>query len=88
MVVGFSDGMVRFLGIDEKNFTLIKAFKVHKNPIIKVKCNREGSIICVTDTAGSIFFISLDSIALNKIVPYCLYETAFKINDLSWDKNG
>ena len=40
LVVGFSDGIVRFVGLDEKKFTLIKAFKVHKNPIIKVKCNR------------------------------------------------
>jgi hypothetical protein len=53
-----------------------------------VKCNREGNIIVVTDTHGSIFFLSLDSAILSKIVPYCLFETGFKINDLQWHKNG
>ncbi len=25
---------------------------------------------------------------LSKITPYCLFETGFKINDLTWDRNG
>jgi hypothetical protein len=61
---------------------------VHKHPISKVKCNREGNIVVVTDTQGSIFFLALDSVILSKIVPYCLFETGFKINDLQWHKNG
>jgi hypothetical protein len=40
IVVGFSDGIVRFLGLEQANFKLIKAFKVHKNPISKIKANR------------------------------------------------
>jgi cilia- and flagella-associated protein 44 len=87
-VVGFSDGIVRFVGLDEKKFTLIKAFKVHRNPIVKVKCNREGSVVVAADTSGALFFISLDSVSLSKITPYCLFETGFKINDLSWDRTG
>ena len=44
--------------------------------------------MAVCDTIGSIFFLYLDNINLDKIVPYCLFETGFKINDMSFDKNG
>jgi hypothetical protein len=67
---------------------LIKAFKVHKNSIFKIKANRDGTILAVCDTAGSLFFLSLDSPLIAKITPYCLFETGFKINDLCWDRNG
>ena len=40
LVVGFSDGIVRFLGIEQSSFKLIKAFKVHRNPVTKIKVNR------------------------------------------------
>ena len=88
IVVGFSDGIVRFLFLNDTGFQLVQAFKVHKNKIIKIKSNREGTIIVVADTAGSLFFISLESPVISKIVPYCLFETGFKINDLCWDRNG
>ena len=73
LAVGFSDGIVRFIYLDPKNITLVKAFKVHKTSIIKLKCNRDGTILTVCDSAGSLFFISLDSPVVNKIVPYCLF---------------
>lgn len=88
LVVGFSDGIVRFVGLEDKKFTLIKAFKVHKNPVVKVKSNRDGSIVVAADTAGSLFFLALDNVNLAKITPYCLFETGFKINDLCWDRTG
>ena len=88
IVVGFSDGIVRFLFLESKQFALIKAMKVHKNSISKIKSNREGTILAISDTAGSIFFVSLDSPVISKITPFCLFETGFKINDLSWDRNG
>ncbi len=37
---------------------------------------------------GSIFFLYLDNINLDKIVPYCIFETGYKINDLCFNKNG
>ena len=67
---------------------MVKAFKVHKNAIAKIRANRDGTTLAISDTSGSIFFISLDSPIVSKITPYCLYETGFKINDLSWDRNG
>lgn len=88
LAVGFSDGIVRFIFLDPKGITLVKAFKLHKNSIIKVKSNRDGTILAVIDLSGSLFFISLDSPVVNKIVPYCLFETGFKINDFCWDRNG
>jgi hypothetical protein len=42
----------------------------------------------VCDVAGNIFFLSVDSHNLQKITPYCLFETGFKINDMCFDKNG
>jgi hypothetical protein len=88
LVVGFSDGIVRFVGLEEKKFALIKAFKAHKHQITKVKCNREGNIVVVADSVGSLFFLAIDDATLSKITPYCLFETGFKINDLTWDRNG
>jgi hypothetical protein len=88
VAVGFSDGIVRFLFLNSKGFDIVKAFKVHKNPIIKIKSNRDGTILVVCDSLGSLFFLSLDSPIINKITPYCLFETGFKINDLCWDRNG
>ena len=83
-MVGFSDGIVRFVGLEEKKFTLIKAFKVHRHSITKVKCNREGNVVVVADNAGALFFLALDSAYLDRVKPYCLFETNFKINDLCW----
>ena len=88
IVVGFSDGIVRFLFLQSKEFTLIKSFKVHKNPITKIKANRDGTILAIVDTVGSMFFISIDSPVISKITPFCLFETGFKINDMTWDRNG
>ena len=88
IAIGFSDGIVRFLFLNGKQFSLVQAFKVHKNKIIKIKSNREGTIVVVADSAGSLFFISLESPVLSKITPYCLFETGFKINDMCWDRNG
>lgn len=61
---------------------------MHKNPIARVKCNREGNVVVVSDTIGTLFFLSLDNVDLGKITPYCLFETGFKINDLCWDRSG
>lgn len=88
VIVGFSDGIVRFLLLADKGFHLIKSFKVHKNQIIKVKVNREGNVVVVADSAGSLFFISINQNNLSDIKPFCLFETGFKINDLSWDRKG
>ena len=59
VVVGFSDGILRFLFLNDSGFQLVQAFKDHKNRITKIKSNREGTTIVVADTAGSLFFISL-----------------------------
>ena len=40
------------------------------------------------DTAGSLFFLALDSAHLGKITPYCLLETGWKVNDLQWNRTG
>lgn len=88
IAVGFSDGIIRFLFINATSFQLIKAIKIHSNAITKIKSNREGTIVVVSDTSGSLFFISMDSPIISKITPYCLFETGFKINDMSWDRNG
>lgn len=88
IVVGFSDGIVRFLGLDQSSFKLIRAEKVHKNSIFKIKANREGSIVAVCDVQGSIFLLDLHASQLDNITPYCLFETGFKINDICFDKLG
>lgn len=42
----------------------------------------------VADNSGSLFFLSMDSAYLDRIKPYCLFETGFKINDLCWERTG
>ncbi len=42
----------------------------------------------VCDSAGSLFYLSIDNASVSKIVPYCLFETGFKINDLCWERTG
>jgi WD40 repeat protein len=59
IAVGFQDGIVRFLYLDPKGFSLVKAIKVHRTGIIKVKSSRDGSVVVVCDSSGSLFFISL-----------------------------
>jgi hypothetical protein len=44
--------------------------------------------VVVSDSSGSLFFLALDDVTLSKITPYCLFETGFKINDMSWDRSG
>lgn len=88
VAVGFSDGIVRFLFLNSKGFDLVKAFKVHKTSITKLKSNRDGTTLVACDSIGSLFFLSLDSPLISKITPFCLFETGFKINDLCWDRNG
>ena len=32
--------------------------------------------------------MSINDVVISKITPYCLLETGYKINDLSWDRTG
>lgn len=42
----------------------------------------------VVSVDGDIFCVELDVSNLQHILPYCLYETKFKINNISWDSEG
>jgi hypothetical protein len=71
--VAFSDGIIRFIMINQSSFTLIKAFKLHKNRILHMKCSPDASMIVTIDEGGDIFLTSLTTSDLQKIKPYCLY---------------
>lgn len=45
-------------------------------------------MVAVCDIQGSIFLMNLDTVHLDRITPYCLFETGFKINDMCFDKLG
>ena len=62
------------LYLDPKGTKLGKLFNVHKNSIIKVKSNRDGTILAIIELSGSIFFP-----VVNKNVPYSLFQTGFKL---------
>lgn len=87
VVAAFSDGLIRFLLINQTELTLIKAEKVHKNKIIRMKCSPDGAIVATVDKEGDIFFTALGS-DLQNVKPYCLFETGFKINDICWDRDS
>lgn len=59
-----------------------------KNKIIQIKCSPDGATLAVADETGDIFLCSLNSSKIQDIIPYCLYETGFKITDMCWDRNS
>ena len=88
VAVGFSDGLVRFLILNQSGIELVKVFKILKKRIVHLKCSPDGATLVVIDESGDIFLCSLNSSKIQDIVPYCLYETGFKINDLCWDRES
>lgn len=63
-------------------------FKIHKRKITFIKCSPDGATLAIVDEIGDIFLCSMNSSKIQDIVPYCLYETGFKINDICWDRNS
>ncbi len=88
LCIGFNDGLVRLLGLNQDSFYLVLTLKVHVHSIIKVKANRDNTVIVVVDALGNMFFLGVDSFSLNKITPFCLFETGLKINDICWSKQS
>ena len=88
IAVGFSDGLLRVLLLAEKELQLVKVFKLLKRRIIHLKCSSDGGTLAAIDDSGDIFLCSLNTNRIQDIVPYCLYETGFKVNDVCWDRNS
>lgn len=66
----------------------MKVFKIHKRKITHTKCSPDGVTLAVVDENGDIFLCSLNSSKIQDIVPYCLYETKMKVNDICWDRDS
>ena len=84
--VGFGNGIVRFLLLKEKEFYLLKALKVHPNGITHLKFTADGRKVVVISEVGDIFFLEIDQNNLHNYEPFCLYETKYKINSVTWNK--
>jgi hypothetical protein len=71
--LGFSDGIIRLVVINQNELTLIKADKVLKRKIILMKCSPDGATLSAMDDGGDLFFLSLNPLDLQDMKPYCLH---------------
>lgn len=67
VIVGFSNGIVRFLLLKQDKFQLLKALKVHPNPIEKIILSQNTSQIGVLSSKGEIFFLKYSDSDLQEI---------------------
>ncbi len=65
VIAGFSNGICRWLLLNQDGFFLLKAVKVHLKAITFIKSSPDGQIICIADKDGDIFFIELVKRKLN-----------------------
>ena len=56
VVVGFDNGIVRVLLMSPQDFTVLKAFKAHDDPIVKVKFSPDQGMLATCSSTGEIFF--------------------------------
>ncbi|EAS07768.2 WD repeat protein (macronuclear) [Tetrahymena thermophila SB210] len=88
ILAGFSNGIVRWLLLNQNGFHLLRATKVHNESIKFIKVSPDGSIIAIFSESGDIFLIEQHPSDFQKIDPFCLFETKFKINSVVWDRMG
>ncbi|CAD8122108.1 unnamed protein product [Paramecium sonneborni] len=88
VVVGYSNGIVRFLLLNQDNFVLLNVQKVHPNPIQKIIVSSNTNYVAVLSNKGEIFFLKYSDSNIQDIQAYCLWETKLSINDFCFDKTG
>mmetsp|Transcript_16248 Transcript_16248/g.13872 ORF Transcript_16248/g.13872 Transcript_16248/m.13872 type:complete len:351 (-) Transcript_16248:313-1365(-) len=88
LLAGFDDGVVRVLLLNKNGFVLIRAVRVHRNPIYKLKISPSGTILAVATRKGEVFFLEMDHSKPQNFEPYCLLDLGFQINDMSWHEDS
>lgn len=84
---GFSDGIVRFLWLEPNGeLKLLKAMKVHEDPVKFVRFSPNGELLAVISENGNLFFLKVDPRNPGEVYPFCLFETGLKANSLVWHK--
>ena len=84
--MGFANGIVRFLLLNEKGFFLLRALKVHPNGISHLRFSGDGRKVVIVSEVGDIFFLEVDAANLHNYEPFCLFETKYQINSIVWNK--
>ena len=59
-VVGYANGVVRWILLNQEGIFLLKAVKVHKSEISHLKCSPDGRIVAIVNVDGvikNIFFL-------------------------------
>ena len=85
---GFSTGVVRVLLLSKNDFVLLKAIRVFRDPVYRLKVSPDGKTLLVSTLKGDIFFLELDITNPKKIEPYCLLELGYQINDICWHEDS
>lgn len=88
IIAGYSNGIARWLLIEQGQIRLLKAIKIHKSPITHIRCTPDGSVVAIVAKDGDIFFLSNHHSDVQKMNPFCLFETNLEINDICWDREG
>ena len=57
LIAGFSNGIVRYLLLNQTGFHLIKALKVHDKGIQFIRATADGSQVAIVSKDGQIFFL-------------------------------
>jgi WD40 repeat protein len=62
VAAGFDNGIVRIICIHADGIILLKSFKAHDDPIVKVKYSKDLKMFVTASKAGDIFFFEIDGL--------------------------
>ena len=100
VAVGFDNGIVRILLMGLSDFIILRAFKAHDTPVIKLKYTPDTTMLATASLDGDIFFFTLAGNGnLQTYEPLCMVQVPCgqdeegnpvktQINDMCWDSES
>jgi WD40 repeat protein len=87
IAAGFDNGIVRIVHLSKDKIHLLKAMKVHNNPIKSLSLSPNGETLAVLSSEGEIFFLHVEPDRRQgglKIENICIHPTQKVINYMTW----
>ena len=72
LATGFDNGIVRILLIGSHDFMILKSFKAHDSPVVRVKYSPDNTMFVTASEDGDIFFFQIGIDNLQRYEPLCL----------------
>ena len=93
IATGFDNGIIRVLLQGQHDFQILKSFKAHDTPVIKIKFSPDNTMFATASLDGEIFFFIISGHdQLQKYDPLCMIripsEEPIHINDMRWDSDA